>query len=49
MDLTSALRTFVRVIERGSLTAAARDLGVSQPAVSKVIRNLELQAGARLL
>lgn len=49
MDLTSALRTFVRVVERGSLTGAARDLGVSQPAVSKLIRNLELQVGARLL
>ena len=49
MDLTSALRAFIRVIERGSMTAAARDLGVSQPAVSKLLRNLEAHMGARLL
>lgn len=49
MDLTSALRTFVRIVERGSLTAAARDLGISQPAVSKLLRNLEAHTGARLL
>ena len=49
MDLTAALRAFVRTVERGSITAAARDLGVSQPAVSKLLRNLEEHAGARLL
>lgn len=49
MDLSAALRAFVRVIERGSITAAARDLGVSQPAVSKLLRNLEEHAGARLI
>jgi DNA-binding transcriptional LysR family regulator len=49
MDLTAALRAFLRTVERGSITAAARDLGVSQPAVSKLLRNLEEHAGARLL
>jgi DNA-binding transcriptional LysR family regulator len=49
MDLTGALRAFVRTIERGSITAAARDLGVSQPAVSKLLRTLEGHVGARLL
>lgn len=49
MDLTAALRAFIRTVERGSITAAARDLGVSQPAISKLIRNLETHAGARLL
>jgi DNA-binding transcriptional LysR family regulator len=49
MDLTVALRTFVRVVERGSLTAAARDLGISQPAVSKLLRKLEAHTGARLI
>ncbi|MTD94028.1 LysR family transcriptional regulator [Hyphomicrobium sp. xq] len=49
MDVTAALRAFIRTIERGSITAAARDLGVSQPAVSKLIRNLEAHTGARLL
>lgn len=49
MDVTAALRAFIRCIERGSITAAARDLGVSQPAISKLIRNLEGHTGARLL
>ncbi len=49
MDLASALRAFVRIVERGSMTAAAADLGVSQPAVSKLLRNLEAHAGARLI
>lgn len=49
MDLALALRAFVRTVERGSISAAARDLAVSQPAVSKHIRNLEGHVGARLL
>jgi DNA-binding transcriptional LysR family regulator len=49
MDLAIALRAFVRIVERGSMTAAAADLGVSQPAVSKLLRNLEAYAGARLI
>ncbi|MCF3934946.1 LysR family transcriptional regulator [Acuticoccus sp. M5D2P5] len=49
MDLALALRAFVRTVERGSISAAARDLSVSQPAVSKHIRNLEGEVGARLL
>lgn len=49
MDLAAALRAFVRTVERGSVTAAARDLGVSQPAVTKHLRNLEGHVGARLL
>ena len=49
MDLVIALRAFVRTVERGSVTAAARDLAVSQPAVTKHLRNLERHVGARLL
>ncbi|MAY62722.1 MAG: LysR family transcriptional regulator [Rhizobiales bacterium] len=49
MDIAIALRAFVRTVERGSLTAAARDLDVSQPAVTKHLRNLERHVGARLL
>ncbi|CAH1652694.1 MULTISPECIES: LysR family transcriptional regulator [unclassified Chelatococcus] len=49
MDLAAALRAFVRTVERGSVTAAARDLGISQPAVTKHLRNLERHVGARLL
>lgn len=49
MDLALALRAFMRTVERGSVTAAARDLAVSQPAVTKHLRNLERYVGARLL
>lgn len=49
MDLAAALRAFVRTVERGSVSAAARDLAVSQPAVSKHLRNLERHVGARLV
>lgn len=49
MDVALALRAFLRTVERGSVTAAARDLAVSQPAVTKHLRNLERHVGARLL
>ncbi|MEN3791088.1 LysR family transcriptional regulator [Fulvimarina sp. MAC3] len=49
MDVTSALRAFTRTIERGSMTGAAEDLGVSQPAISKHLANLERHVQARLL
>jgi DNA-binding transcriptional LysR family regulator len=49
MDLNAALRAFVRTVERNSLTAAARDLAVSQPAITKHLQNLEQHVGARLL
>ena len=49
MNPASALRAFIRVVERGSMTAAASDLGISQPAVSKLLRNLEAHTGARLI
>jgi DNA-binding transcriptional LysR family regulator len=49
MDIAVALRAFLRTVERGSVTAAARDLCVSQPAVTKHLRNLERHVGARLL
>ncbi|SOC92273.1 DNA-binding transcriptional regulator, LysR family [Rhizobium sp. AN5] len=49
MDIAIALRAFIRTVERGSVTAAARDLTVSQPAVTKHLRNLERHVGARLL
>lgn len=49
MDIAAALRAFVRTVERGSVTAAARDLKISQPGVTKHLRNLERHVGARLL
>jgi DNA-binding transcriptional LysR family regulator len=49
MDRFTAMSTFVRVIELGSLSAAARDLGVSQPAISQQVMALEKELGVRLL
>lgn len=49
MDIATALRAFIRTVERGSVTAAARDLNLSQPGVTKHLRNLERHVGARLL
>ena len=48
MDLRQ-LRTLTEVADRGSFSAAADALGVSQPAVSQQIRALERDAGGRLL
>ena len=41
--------TVVRVIETGSFSAAARQLRIGQPAVSKTIAQLEERLGVRLL
>lgn len=49
MDVNLALRAFIRTVEKGSVTGAARDLGISQPAVTKHLRNLERHVNARLL
>jgi DNA-binding transcriptional LysR family regulator len=49
MDRLVALQTFVRVLELGSLSAAARDLRLSQSAVSQQMAALEKHLGARLL
>ncbi len=43
------MEMFVRVVERGSFSAAARDLKVGQPAISKTIAALEDRLGVRLL
>ena len=49
MDMLSAMRIFTRVVERGSLSAAARDLGLGQPTVSERVEKLEKHLGVRLL
>lgn len=43
------LRAFVAVVEEGGLSAAARRLHVSQPALSQTVSGLERQLGAKLL
>ena len=45
----NSLRLFTAVAESGGFTAAARQLRVSQPAISKAVRQLEGQLGTQLL
>jgi DNA-binding transcriptional LysR family regulator len=49
MNRWAAMEAFVRVVNAGSFSAAARHLGVGQPAVSKLIAQLEKRLGVRLL
>jgi DNA-binding transcriptional LysR family regulator len=49
MDRLAAMEAFVRVIEAGSFSGAAKQLRVGQPAVSKTIAQLEDRLGVRLL
>ncbi|MHC0505772.1 LysR family transcriptional regulator [Achromobacter aegrifaciens] len=49
MDLLTMMRVYVRVVERGTMSAAARDLDLGQPAVSERIDKLEKFLGVRLL
>src|SRR6202790_2503970 len=49
MDTIEALRTFVRVVETGSLTAVAREMNTSQSTISRYISQLEDHFGVRLL
>lgn len=49
MDRFAAMKTFVRVAELGSLSAAARELGLTQPAVSQQMAALERHLNMRLL
>jgi DNA-binding transcriptional LysR family regulator len=49
VDRLAAMEAFVRVVEAGSFSGAARQLRIGQPAVSKTIAQLEDRLGARLL
>lgn len=49
MDRLHAMEAFVRIVESGSFSAAARDMGIGQPAASKIVAALEDQLGVRLL
>ncbi len=48
MDPATDMRVFVRVVERGSFSAAAKDLHLTPSAVSKVMTRLEDRLGVRL-
>lgn len=49
MDLLACMATFVRVVDGGSLSAAARAQRLSLPAVSRQLRALEQELGAELV
>ncbi|HTV37699.1 MAG TPA: LysR family transcriptional regulator [Xanthobacteraceae bacterium] len=49
MDRLAAMEAFVRVVEAGSFSGAAKQLHLGQPAVSKTIAQLEDRLGVRLL
>lgn len=49
MDKLNAMAIFVRVIERGSFSAVAREMQTTQPTISKVLRALELELGGKLI
>lgn len=49
MDRVGQMQVFVRVVERGSFSAAARDLGLTQSGVSKQVQALEQHLGVRLM
>src|SRR5262252_8613511 len=49
MDKLRAMTGFVRIVEKGSLTAAAADLGTSLPSMVRTLAALEREVGVTLL
>ncbi|HTS52587.1 MAG TPA: LysR family transcriptional regulator [Burkholderiales bacterium] len=49
MDRLGAMEMFVRIVETGSFSAVARQLGTTQPTISKQLTGLEKQLQTRLL
>jgi DNA-binding transcriptional LysR family regulator len=49
MDRIQAIRLFIRVVDLGSFSKAAADLGIGQPSATKMVAQLEKRLGARLL
>ena len=49
MDRFAAMKSLISVVESGSFSLAARQLGIGQPAISKSIAQLEKRLGVRLL
>ncbi|MEY3445548.1 MAG: hypothetical protein RIR45_303 [Pseudomonadota bacterium] len=49
MDRFQAVRLFIRVVDLGSFSKAAADLGIGQPSATKMVALLEKQLGSRLL
>ena len=49
MDRIQGVRLFIRVVDLGSFSKAAADLGIGQPSATKLVAQLEEQLGSRLL
>lgn len=49
MDRLQAIRVFLRVVDLGSFSKAAADVGIGQPSATKLVAQLEGSLGARLL
>ena len=49
MDRLAGLDLFIRVVETGSFSKAAEDLGIAQPTATKAVATIEERLGARLL
>ncbi len=49
MSIPTDMAAFVRAVERGGFSAAARDLGLTPSAISKLVTRIEDRLGVRLL
>src|SRR5215469_3467167 len=49
MDRYMAMQAFVKVVDTGSFSGAARQLRIGQPSVSKAVAQIEERLGVRLL
>ncbi len=49
MDRLASLDLFIRVVETGSFSKAAEELGIAQPTATKAVASIEQRLGARLL
>lgn len=49
VDKLHAMAIFVRVVERGSFSAVAREMQTTQPTISKVLRALEIELSGKLI
>ena len=47
-DKIELMKTFVRIVEAGSLSAAAQQIGTTQPTISRRLKQLEHYVGGRL-
>lgn len=49
IDRVELMRTFVRIVEAGSLSAAARQLNTTQATISRRLQSLEVMLGVKLV